>query len=320
MSNKIHLSGYQARDKNVIDYHMYKLGSTGLSFRGPCAENLEKGQYFSCIGAAQTFGCFCELPYPALLSKQLGMPALNLGYGGAGPEFFNKQEKLHSYLNNSKFVIIQAMSGRSQSNSIFSTDGLELLTLRKTGEQLGSSEAYEKLLAGHTGLAKLPPKKLFRKLAKLLNQHRVKRVVEETRNNWLYNQLELIDKIKVPIVFLWFSKRAPDYRESYNSARALFGEFPQLINLEMISQIKRKRVNYVEVITDRGSPQPLFDIDTGQPTTVNPKNDRKDLDTGNKWTHNVYYPSPEMQEDAFKALLPICLQLQKGYNDEFPSN
>ena len=61
-----HLSGYQARDWEYVDYEMYQDEETGLWFRGP-RPVLEGGNYFTCVGAAQTFGCFCPEPYPELL-------------------------------------------------------------------------------------------------------------------------------------------------------------------------------------------------------------------------------------------------------------
>src|SRR5687768_12640927 len=128
--SRVHLSGYQARDYEIVDYQMYELPGTGLWLRGPILEALSSGNYFTCVGAAQTFGCFCDAPYPQLLSQQLGIPALNLGYGGAGPQFFSSQNALVDYINGGKFLVLQAMSGRSQSNSLFDCDGLELLKRR----------------------------------------------------------------------------------------------------------------------------------------------------------------------------------------------
>jgi hypothetical protein len=302
----VHLSGYQARDYEVIDYQMSVLPGTGLQFRGPLPVGLTSGQYFTCVGAAQTFGCFCEQPYPKILSENLGIPALNLGYGGAGPQFFNTQQPLVDYINKGKFLVLQAMSGRSQSNSLFDCDGLELLRRRSDGIVLGANEAYGNLLSGPNWVAHLPPKKVFRFIARQLRVPRVKKLVSETRSGWLINQQQFLGKIKVPVVFLWFSKRTPDYTESYRSLRALFGEFPQLVNRPMVESVRDLCDEYVEVVTQRGSPQPLFNRFTHVPTTVNPGNDRNDLDLNRAWTHNIYYPSPEMQEDAAAALLPIC--------------
>lgn len=305
-TSTVHLSGYQARDYEVVDYHMYELPGSGLKFRGPPLESYDKGSYFTCIGAAQTLGCFCEDPYPKLLEKELGLPALNLGYGGAGPEFFNSQQALIDYMNKGKFVVIQAMSGRSQSNSLFDCDGLELLTRRSDGKKLGANEAYEKMVAGNPTLASLPPKRLFRPLARILASSRTKSVVAETRRNWLRNQLELIEKITVPTVFLWISKRTPEYPEGFKTVNGFFSEFPQMINRPLVDEVAKKVDHYAEVVSSRGSPQPLFSRFTGEATTVDPANDRKDLGKGKPWTHNGYYPSPEMQEDAAEKLLPIC--------------
>src|SRR5690606_30734795 len=82
------MPGYVIRDWEVVDYACYELEGTGLWFRGPAPGRLEAGRYFTAIGAAQTFGCFCPRPYPALLAERLGVEGLNLGYSGAGPAFF----------------------------------------------------------------------------------------------------------------------------------------------------------------------------------------------------------------------------------------
>ncbi|SMF13336.1 hypothetical protein SAMN02745866_00840 [Alteromonadaceae bacterium Bs31] len=302
----VHLSGYQARDLEVVDYKMYQLGETGLSFRGPEAPTLEKGQYFTCIGAAQTFGCFCDSPYPALLSQKLGIPNLNLGYGGAGPEFFLKQKQLHTYLNNSRFVILQAMSGRSQSNSMFDCDGLELLTRRSDGKKIGANEAYQDLAAGSEWLKNLPPKTISAAIARRLGAQRFKDVVNETRRNWVDSLVSLCNEIEVPVIFFWFSKRGPDYADNFKSVRTIFSEFPQMVNGPMVRQAAATADHYVECVSERGSPQPLFSRHTGEPCTVDTSNDRPDLGKGKPWTHNTYYPSPEMQQDAAEALLPAC--------------
>ena len=118
----VHLSGYQARDHEVVDYRMTELPGTGLMFRGPLPP-LEPGGYFAAVGAGQTFGCLVDRPYPELVAEATGLPALNLGYGGAGPEFFLGQEALLPYLNRARFVVLQVMSARSQSNAHYDCDG-----------------------------------------------------------------------------------------------------------------------------------------------------------------------------------------------------
>ena len=82
-----------------------------------------------------------------------------------------------------------------------------------------------------------------------------------------------------------------------------------MISADMVKQVAQKSDYYVECISDRGSPQPLFSRHTGEPVTVSPANDRPDLDDGAIWTHNIYYPSPEMHEDAVEGLLPVVKKI-----------
>ncbi|MCB9877539.1 MAG: hypothetical protein H6835_08065 [Planctomycetes bacterium] len=52
----------------------------------------------------------------------------------------------------------------------------------------------------------------------------------------------------------------------------------------------------------RGSPQPLA-------RPVRPADAGTDEPADVIWTHNAYYPSPEMHEDAARALLGVCRPL-----------
>jgi hypothetical protein len=294
---------------------MFELPDTRLTFRGPSPETLDTGDYFTCVGAAQTFGCFCELPFPTLLSQRLNLAALNLGYGGAGPEFFDRHESLDCYINRGKFVIVQVMSGRSQSNSIFECRGLEYLTRRVDGARVGSDQGYSDLLFGVPNVSSALLRRVCRRMCprlvvpQLISAGRVKQVVAETRRGWLESYRRFLARIKVPVVLLWFSKRPPHYRETLQNVGTLFGEFPHLVNEEMVRQVRILCEEYVECVTTNGSPQPLFNRFTGEPTCVDPQLDRVDLAGGSKWSHNVYYPSPEMHEDAATALIPVCEKL-----------
>jgi hypothetical protein len=313
-----HLSGYQLRDFEIVDYQMFDLPGTRLSFRGPAPSTLDSGAYFTCVGAAQTLGCFCEHPYATLIAEKIGLPALNLGYGGAGPEFFERHESLDKFINGGRFLILQIMSGRSQSNSIFECRGLELLTRRIDGAKLSSNLGYSDLLYG---VPSFQPGRFLQRLSrrvfprlivpKLLAKPRIRRVIEETRRGWVESYQRFLSRINVPVLLLWFSKRQPHYQESFADIGGLFGEFPQLVNREMVESVRRLCDQYVECISDRGSPQLLVSRFTGKPAAVDPAQDRADF-AGDLWTHNRYYPTPEMHEDAAQALLaPVKILLQK---------
>jgi len=304
---KLHVPGYQNRDYDVVDYRMRELDESGIQFRNGGGDHFRDSEYFCCLGAAQTLGCFCEHPYPALLEKRLGLPALNLGYGGAGPEFFVRQEKLHPRMRSGRFAVIQVMSGRSQSNSLFESGGLEYLERRSDGRRLGGNDAYAELLDGPAWLGRFG--RVGRVAARRLGRPALRRVVEETRRAWVESCRELIRIIDRPTVLLWFSKRTPDYPTDFTTLGRLFGEFPQLVTREMVEEVAALCTEYVECVTDRGSPQPLFSRFTGQAVTVSPAGDRADLAKERNWTHNRYYPSPEMHEDAAMMLEPVCRRL-----------
>ena len=303
-----HIPGYARRDRRVIDYQMYPLAETGLSFRGPRPQDLSTGKYFACLGAAQTFGCFCSLPYPAILRDQLGLEALNLGYGGAGPGFFLKHEALLDYANRARFVILQVMSARSESNSLFDAAGLEFLTRRSDGQRLGADAAYGDLLRSRAAFSvRLGNRELFLFLRLPTD---IREVLTETRHNWQTNYLRLLDRIQVPTILFYFSKRKIDYRERLHSVNALLGEFPQLVNAAMIEHLRSHAGHFAECVSQQGSPQPLIDRYTGEPTTVDLSDDRPDF--RGIWRKNLYYPSPEMHQDAAAALEPVCRRILAG--------
>lgn len=274
---------YQERDNEIVDYESWALPRIG-SLRGPRPEGLEPKGYFTCVGAAQTFGCFCERPYPALLGQRLGLDALNFGVAGAGPRLFlqddDRGHKRREHIKNGRFAVIQVMSGRSEDNSRFKSRGLEQLTRRSDGERVSAEAAWVDLIQAESREA-------------------VAEIVAETRANWVRSCVALLEVVSVPTILFWFSKRSPDYSEAYSDVNALFGEFPQLVNREMMEAVRRFSDDYVECVTSRGSPQPLFSRFTGEPAAfVNRRGERQHL--------NTYYPSPEMHADAADALAGAC--------------
>lgn len=281
---------YQDTDWDVADYQIYCLddslldrqSNTPLLLRGPKPKSLNQGDYFVCIGAAQTFGRFCEKPYPILLQEKIGLSALNISRGGAGPSFFSKDnEKLLEYCNNARFVIIQVLSGRSESNSLFESKGLGTYINRSDGSSIGCDEAFKALIAQY-------------------DTNYVKQIVAETRANWIQHYQELLENIHVPTILFWFSTRRPNYGEYYHDVYKLFGDYPQLVNADMVSQIQPFSEHYVECTSRRGISHRLINRFTGQPTTV------EDKWGGGVWERNWYYPSPEMHQDAAKQLAKVC--------------
>jgi hypothetical protein len=279
---------YAAFDWEVTDYNVYCLDrhvldaetNSPLLLRGPRPETLGSGNYLACIGAAQTFGRFCEQPFPILLGNRLGLPILNLGRGGAGPAFFSHNQKLLEYINRARFAVIQVMSGRSASNSLYESRGLGHYRRRSDGSTIGCDAAFRGLLANYP-------------------IEGIKKIVAETRGNWVDEYVKLLNAIRVPRILFWFSTRYPAYRERYANIDDLYGEFPQMVCPWMIKAISQYTDAYVECISRKGLPHQLVSRQTGQPITIGDP-------WGGQWRQNSYYPSPEMHDAAAKALEEGC--------------
>lgn len=274
---------YQERDHEIIDYEIFRVPGHDGDLRGPAPKTLASGEYFTCVGAAQTFGCFCEKPYPTLLADPIDLPVLNFGFAGAGPRFFLQYPRLIDYVNAGRFTIIQVMSGRSEDNSLFDSGGREYLQRRSTGERIGAEPAYRELLETD-------------------GPERTREIVAETRQNWIESFTTLLEIVAVPTILFWFAKRPPEYEESYADVFALFGDFPHLVNRSMVDQIMPFGDEYVECVTERGFPQRLVSRFTGEPVSIAHR-----TDLGYVWEgFDLYYPSPEMHVDAAAALEGIA--------------
>ena len=289
---------YQRRDAEIIDYNIWKLWTpqAGFAIRGPRPASLTPGTFCTAIGAAFTFGRFAPKPYPALLGEALGLSSLNLGFAGIGPAFFNhpKNRALLNLINRSKFVTISVMSGRSQSNSRFKAEDY--------------SQVQYKLASGKV----VPADFAYQQLLEEADEATVANLVAETRERYLEEFIQLLNNITVPKILLWFSKRSPDYTESYDSLFKLFGSFPHLVNRPMIETLKPHCNAYVECVSTAGLPQTLTNRQTGESVSITrPRTyqNGKVYLTASSLSKNSYYPSPKMHGEAVKYLLPVCQQL-----------
>jgi Domain of unknown function (DUF6473) len=282
--------GYQECDQHIIDYQMYELAGVtphpgSGQFRGP---QVTGSRYIACVGAAQTFGRFCAEPFPMLLRREVGIETMNLGQAGAGPTFHNSSPGLLRYINNAEVVIVQVLSARSQSNSMFRTFSHARAGIRQSDGALMPAERFYHELMLH-------------------EPDRVAGIVEETRKGYVEAMLRLLRDITPPTILFWFSVRRPDYTAAYDlPLDRLFGSFPQLVNGAMVDRLSVAADRYVECITARGLPQPLFDL-RGRPTTVTQQDDFGPSTV--VYDHNPYYPSPGMHADAAAALAGPCRQL-----------
>jgi hypothetical protein len=271
---------YQRRDWEIVDYEEYRLQGISQSLRGP-AVDASAGPYFSCLGAAQTYGVFVPRPYPALLAADLGIAALNLALPAAGPGFYAATDAMLGLVNRGKFVILQVMAARAEANSRYAAAGYcETVRDRATGEVVSSFTAWSRLMSERR--AEVPA------------------LIEETRCNWIESYRALTSQIEVPILLMWIShdRRASDILNLQTlDLETLYFKFPQLVDATCLEPVKAMADAFVACESRRNSGHPLVSRFTGAPAMADNAFIHPSGKDQPKLTHNDYYPSPEMHED-----------------------
>ena len=293
VSNMGSSQAYQDMDQEIINYNLWNLwtSQSGFSLRGPKPGRLEPGTYCTSLGAAYTFGRFVQRPYVELLGIALQLPSLNLGFAGVGPSFYNdpQNQALIDLVNNSKFVTIAIFSGRSQANSRFKTAQYsQEQYILENGDSVPADFAYQQLLETAT-------------------EQEIAALVAETRAAYLHEFSQLLARIRVPKVLLWFSKREPHYESTPESVFTLLSGFPHMVNQPMIDLLRPQCDAYIEHTSRTGLPQPLMSRHSQQPVSiVRPRTYEKGKLqlTPSKLTHNHYYASPQMHKELAQRLVP----------------
>lgn len=276
--------GYQKEDERAIDYQLWKLPGTNLEARGPGLPELPE-RFFVAIGAAQTFGRFVPQPYCALVAERIGLPAVNLGFSGAGPSFFTQHPPLLDVINRAEFAIMQFFSGRSVSNSRFVV------------------QLNQGLVRPRGAVPEVPAAFAEDAYRRFLHDESIEEVVRlrtEARVNYIAEMNALLDRIHVPVMLLYWSTRPPDYVEGIETIGDYWGEFPHFVNSAVISNVRERADRYVGAVTRRGLPQLIVDRVTGAPLIMWPEDRFPGVQ---QRSHNHYYPSPEMHADAAEAVL-----------------
>ena len=261
---------YLEVDNEFIDYKLWSLtGLDDILLRGPKPKkDLTKDNYISFIGAAQTFGRYVEDPYPFLLANMLEKEILNLGVGGCGPEFFYQNDRIMDKINDSKFAVIQIMSGRSVSTSRYKTKG---------GNRFAQMTKDNKIISIEEYLNEIIAKKNYREASQILF---------DIRASYVKHYIKLLKKIEVPKILFWCSHRNPSYELRLNNYINFSGGFPQFINGDIVYFLRQFTQGYLEYKHEKVTQIIEYTNQKGE------KLSRK----------NRYYPTQEMHFEVAKKL------------------
>ena len=286
---------YQERDAGFIDYKPYLICDKPKFFvRGPELDpgDLEKGNYFSVVGNAETVGAHAERPYGTILSQRLGTPCLNLAKGGVCITFYNQPEKqkVIDYINKGKFLILTFMSGRQISTSLFETR-------KGSSHCVYNNEKMEVEHAWRLILEEYWDREDF-----------LENLAAEVRRSYVTEYLRFLEKIRVPVILFYFSQREPKYsfNREMKSIYSLWSNFPQLVDDTTVEKIlKESNAVYAKCVSARGIPYTLKDSTGKEKPLWHPLKKEFQL-------YHRLYPSPEMHEDGADVLEPLCRNMKRG--------
>ena len=269
---------YQSLDFEVCDYRMFCFSQSRMLFRGPrpAVEHLTGGKYLTIFGAAQLFGRFHANPFHMMVQQELGLPVLNLSVGGAGPEFFLKEEFMGA-ANRGRGVVLQILSGRSI--------GCEEYPGGRVTARTGSEDPRRDRIA------------LLKSIC-LQDRQEAARLIDRWRVNYLDAMSRLIRSIRVPVFLVWISSRRPsDWSAELSRNAPAFGSFPQLVSKEMVDALSSIATSYTELSPDPCPTFPLMSRLTGMPCPFWEPDGRP------MWV-NSYYPSAVPHRELFNRLRP----------------
>jgi hypothetical protein len=279
---KFATESYQSSDFESVDYNGFELSKRLPLFRGPRPpeKSLADGDYFCVLGAAQTFGRLVKNPWPNRLSRKIGLPVLNLGRGGAGPEFFLRDDLL-PLAQRAQFVVLQVMSGRSIGCSEYPGGRRTIL----------DGQRINRLLL----------------LNKLWNKDRANALEYVKRWNTSYFKMykRLSRLIGRPIILVWISNRAPqEWAPEKILDVANWGAFPQLVGLELYQRTAALFAAQLEYVERKDSEHPWSRI-TGQPCPY--------FGTENRETALLpefyYYPTTRSHREVADGLEPLAMRI-----------
>jgi hypothetical protein len=204
-------------------------GTVRCKYRAPAVDF--RRPYVCCVGSAHTFGRWSRRPYPALLQESLDLPVVNLGYGGAGPEFFLGIEEYREIVHNARLVVLQVMSGRSSSCSLWR------VLWGRWGQRVadGRYMVVKQFIAGIRGDVDLE-----------------RRFLDETLATYTNEMTRLLRIVDAPAILFWFSDREPGERQRRLDPK--LWHFPHLVGEDTVAAISAHATTYVEcVLRNRGN-------------------------------------------------------------------
>lgn len=209
-------------------------GTSRLVFRGP--RRPLQGAYVAAVGGTRTFGKGVERPWPAELETRLGLPVVNLGAVGAGPDAFLRDESVLAACAGATAIVLQVPGAQALSNPWFRVH----------------PRRNDRFLCATDWLADLYPEVDFceysfvRQLLCDLHDRdaaRFARLVAGLQRVWTMRLQRLLAEMEAPVVLLWLADHGPDDRAAPRPGSGI-----GLVTRGMLEALRPAAAGLVEVV------------------------------------------------------------------------
>ena len=202
-----------------------RYGASRAVFRGP-AQDLSR-PYIAFLGGAVTLGKGLAHPFAELVERALGLPAVNLGASGAGPDFYLADRGVLEVAARARLAVVQLPGADALSNPFYSVHR------RRNDRFLATTPALRALFpevdfsdihfTGH----------LLRTLSQTDDQ-RFAVVRNALRATWLSRMELLLDHLPPQRLLLWLTDCPTDTA----ATDGVVGRVTQLVDADMLKALR----------------------------------------------------------------------------------
>lgn len=210
----------------ALDYAPVRYGDVRLDFRGPALD--VRSPYLAFLGGTETYGKFIRTPYPDLVAKATGLPALNLGCVNGGIDSYLSEPDLMSLVSGAEVAVIQITGAHHLSNRFYTVHP------RRNDRFVRASTLLQTVYrdVDFTEFA------FVRHLLGALRDRSRDRFVlvrEELQRVWVERMRTLIERIETRVVLMWIARHPPSDHADGDPRRA--ENDPVFVNARMVGEI-----------------------------------------------------------------------------------
>ena len=184
----------------ALDYYPCRYGKSKLLFRGP--KRKFDQPYLAMLGGTETYGKFCERPYPALLEERMDFAAVNLGCVNAGVDVFCAEQSIIDICAQAQVTVVEMTGAQNLSNRFYAVHP------RRNDRFLRASNLL-KTIYREVDFTEI---NFTRHLLKVLweaSPDKFAMVEAELKEAWLGRMKRLISRFEGKVVLLWMADHAP---------------------------------------------------------------------------------------------------------------